>query len=84
MAQLQIKFDQDACQSNFVCTAVDPDHFQEADNGKAEMPGGEWDGSIQTLEIDDDEREKAVRAAEGCPMMAIEIIDQTTGETEAP
>ena len=84
MAKYKLKFDKDACQSNFVCTAVDPEHFTEADNGKAEMTGGSWDGNIQTMEIDESEKQAAQQAAEGCPMLAIELIDTESGDTIAP
>lgn len=84
MAKYQLKFDKDKCQSNFVCTAVDPDHFQEADDGKAELIGGSSEGSIQTLDVEESEKDQAEQAASGCPMLAIELIDQESEETIAP
>lgn len=83
MAKYKLKFDKNACQSNFVCTAIDPDHFDEADDGKAELIGGEEEDGIQVLEIGEDEKSTAKQAADGCPMMAIELIDES-GETLAP
>jgi len=79
-----LKFDKNKCQSNFVCTAVDPDHFQEADDGKVELIGGTVEGNIHTLEVDESEKTRAQQAADGCPMMAIELIDTESGETLAP
>lgn len=84
MAQYQIKYDKGKCQSNFVCTAVDPDHFKEADDGKAELIGGSSKGDTYTLDVDESEKEVAQQAAKGCPMLAIELIDQESGETFAP
>jgi len=83
MATYRLKFDKNACQSNFVCTAVDPEHFEEADDGKAGLIDGEEEDGIFVLEIGEDEKQAAKQAADGCPMMAIELLDET-GETIAP
>lgn len=84
MAKYQLKFDKDKCQSNFVCTAVDPDHFQEADDDKAELVGGSLEDSIQILDVEESEKDQAQQAANGCPMLAIQLIDQESGKTIAP
>jgi len=83
MAKYKLKFDKNACQSNFVCTAVDPEHFEQADDGKADLIGGEKEDDIFVLEIGEDEKTSAKQAADGCPMMAIELVDES-GETLAP
>ena len=84
MAKYQIKFNRDSCQSNFVCTAVDPEHFAQADDGLAELTGGETSDNIQTMDIEESELQKAKQAANGCPMQAIEVIDKESGNTLAP
>lgn len=84
MAKYQLKLDKEACQSNFVCTAVDPTHFDEAEDGKAELINGEAKGNVQTLNVEESEKGKAQRAADGCPVQAIELIDVESGETLAP
>ncbi len=84
MSKYQIKFDRSACQSNFVCTAVDPDHFAEAEDGLAELTGGETQEDVQTLDIEESGLEKAKQAANGCPVLAIEVLEKESGEKLAP
>ena len=84
MAKYKLKYDKDACQSNFVCTAVDPEHFKEGDDGKAELIDGDKKDGTFVLEIGEGEKQSAEQAANGCPMMAIELVDGESGETLAP
>ena len=84
MAQYKLKYDKDACQSNFVCTAVDPGHFKEGDDGKAELIDASQEDGMAVLEIGEDDKAAAQQAADGCPMMAIELVDGESGETIAP
>jgi len=84
MAKYELKYDKDACQSNFVCTAVDPEHFKEGEDGKAELIGGSSEDGLFVLEVDEDGKSAAEQAANGCPMMAIELVDTEAGETIAP
>jgi ferredoxin len=84
MAKYQLKYDKEACQSNFVCTAVDPEHFKEGDDGKAELIGSEKEDSVFVLDVEEGEKAAAEQAANGCPMMAIELVDSEAGETIAP
>ncbi len=88
MAKYQLKLDREACQSNFVCTAVDPDHFKEEGSGpfggKAALVGESEEDKIQTIDVEESDKEAAQQAANGCPMLAIELIDQESGQTIAP
>ncbi len=84
MAKYKLKYDKDACQSNFVCTAVDPEHFKEGADGKAELIEGESEDGLSVLEVGEDGKSAAEQAANGCPMMAIELVDGESGETIAP
>ncbi|MEF8726143.1 MAG: ferredoxin [Candidatus Bipolaricaulota bacterium] len=84
MAKFKLKYDKDACQSNFVCTAVDPKHFEEGDDGKAALIDGKKEEGVAVLEISEDDKASAKQAANGCPMMAIELVDEESGETIAP
>ena len=84
MAKYKLKYDKDACQSNFVCTAVDPEHFKEGEDGKAELIEGESEDGLSVLEVGEDGKSAAEQAANGCPMMAIELVDGESGETIAP
>lgn len=84
MAKYKLKYDKDACQSNFVCTAVDPGHFKEGDDGKAELIESSQEDGLSVLEIEEGDKSAAKQAADGCPMMAIELVDAESGETLAP
>ncbi|MFP4135799.1 MAG: ferredoxin [Candidatus Acetothermia bacterium] len=84
MAKYKLKYDKDACQSNFVCTAVDPGHFKEGADGKAELIEGKEEDGLATLEVGEDDKSAAKQAANGCPMMAIELVESESGETIAP
>lgn len=84
MAKYKLKYDKDACQSNFVCTAVDPGHFKEGDDGKAELIEGSQEDGMSVLEIGEEDKSAAKQAADGCPMMAIELVDAESGDTLAP
>lgn len=88
MAKYQLKLDRETCQSNFVCTAVDPDHFIEEDGGpfegKAALVGKSENDKVQTMDIEESGKETAQQAANGCPMLAIELIDQESGDTIGP
>jgi ferredoxin len=52
---------------------MDPDHYLEDDEGKADVTGGSMDGEISIGEFDDDGFEEAKDAADACPVEAIEI-----------
>ncbi|MFB6290846.1 MAG: ferredoxin [Candidatus Bipolaricaulia bacterium] len=84
MAKYKLKYDKAACQSNFVCTAVDPDHFEEGEDGKAKLIGATTKDDLYTLEVEESGKSAAKQAANGCPMMAIELVDTEAGETIAP
>ena len=88
MAEYELKLDREICASNFVCTVVDPRDFEEEAGGpyegKAALKGESEEEKIQVIELDESEKEEGQEAAEGCPMLAIELIDAETGETLAP
>ncbi len=88
MAEYELKLDREKCQSNFVCTAVDPRDFEEEDSGphegKAALKGESGEEKIQSLKIEESEKSQAKQAANGCPVLAIELIDEESGEVVAP
>lgn len=85
MAKYRLKFDKNTCQGNFICTAVDPDHFEEDDDGKAKLIGASEAGEgVWTLEIDESEKRSATEAANSCPVLAITLIDAESEEAIAP
>jgi ferredoxin len=69
----RIKVDKDACIADGICFSMDPDHYEEDDEGKANVVGGSVDGDNSVGEFDDDGFEDAQEAAESCPVSAITI-----------
>lgn len=88
MAKYELKLDRDKCTSNFVCTAVDPRDFEEEDSGphegKAALSGEPQGEAIHSIELDESEKDEGEQAANGCPVLAIELIDEESGEVLAP
>ena len=88
MAKYELKLDREVCTSNFVCTAVDPRDFEEEKSGphkgKAALKGEPEGEKVHTIELEESEKEEGERAANGCPVMAIELIDAKSGEMIAP
>lgn len=88
MAKYQLKLNRETCQSNFVCTAVYPGHFKEENSGpfegKASLVGESEEDRIQTINVEESDKEEAQQAANGCPMLAIELIDEESDQTIAP
>jgi ferredoxin len=52
---------------------MDPDHYVEDDEGKAEVADGSMEGQISIGEFDDDGYDEAKDACDACPVEAIEI-----------
>ncbi len=69
----RIKVDKDECLEDAVCFSMDPDHFEEDDDGKAQVVGGSMQGDISIGEFDDDGYEDAKEAADLCPAEAITV-----------
>jgi len=69
----RIKVDKDKCIADGVCYSMDPDHYVEDDEGKAEAADGSMDGSVSVAEFDDDGFDEAKDACDACPVEAIEI-----------
>lgn len=69
----RIKVDKDKCIADGVCFSMDPDHYVEDDEGKADATGGSMDGEMSVADFDDDGFDEAKDAADACPVEAIEI-----------
>ncbi|MCD6569521.1 MAG: ferredoxin [Deltaproteobacteria bacterium] len=67
----RIKVNKDECLEDAVCFSMDPDHFEEDEDGKAQVVGGSMEGNISAGEFDDDGYEDAKEAADLCPAEAI-------------
>jgi len=71
----RIKVDKEACLEDGVCFSMDPAHYEEDDEGKAQVIGGHMDGNVSVGEFDDDGFEDAKEAADLCPGEAI-IVEE--------
>jgi ferredoxin len=69
----KIKVNKDTCIADGVCYSMDPDHYVEDDEGKADVAGGSMDGEWSIGEFDDDGYDEAKDACDACPVEAIEI-----------
>lgn len=78
MGRYKVEYDRAGCIGAFVCTAMNPENFKEADDGKADLINGKDEGDLFTFETDD--ISKLLKAAEGCPVNVIHIIDTKTGK----
>ncbi|MEM4375624.1 MAG: ferredoxin [Candidatus Woesearchaeota archaeon] len=78
----KIVYDRENCIGAAACAAVDPDDFEMASDGKAELKGGKAvkDRMVFEKEITEEEFKRAKEAAEACPVNVIHIIDLETGE----
>lgn len=76
-AMPKIVFDRKNCEGLFVCSASDPDTWEEnVDENKVDLVDGkELDDGLYELEIDADRLELALEAAEGCPVDVIKVLD---------
>lgn len=69
----RVKVDRAACIADSVCYAMDPDHYEEGDEGKALAVGGKTEGDISIADYDDDNFDAAQEAADACPVEAIVV-----------
>lgn len=69
----RIKVDKETCIADGVCFSMDPDHYVEDDEGKADVAGGKTEDEVSVGEFDDDGFEEAKDAADACPVEAIEV-----------
>lgn len=85
----RVVYDREACIGAAACAAVAPEFWKMADDGKADLVGHTRDeDGKQVLIIDGDalgeelkkRLELHVEAAEVCPVQAIHVYDEETGE----
>lgn len=77
-----IEFNRQGCIGAGACEAAAPEFWELVEDGKADLLGGESneDNSIQRLEIDEEDLDENLEAAQACPVNVIHIIDKETGE----
>jgi ferredoxin len=75
-------YDREACIGAGACVAVDPEHWELVDDGKADLLGGERtkDNATHTLVFDEEQLDLMRDAAESCPVFAIHIKRLEDGE----
>ncbi len=76
----RIEYERAGCIGAAACVGVDPATWELADDGKANIINADKRNSIWTKEIDEEELEKQMMAAESCPVNIIHIVDIETGE----
>ena len=74
MAKYKIIFDKDTCIGAYACMAIAPDTWHEGDDGKAVL--------VKEF-FDEAELKKQLEAARACPVNAIKIMNEDTGEEVA-
>jgi len=88
--KLRITVDPNLCFGAAACVTVSPDHFRLNDENKAsvlengeEIPPGPrvYDRAI---EADEAKRDELILAAQSCPVAAIAIYNENTGEKLYP
>ncbi len=84
--KLRITVDPDLCYGAASCVTVSPDHFRLNDENKASVldhgedvppPPRIYD---RVIEADDAKRDEIILAAQSCPVSAIAVYNEETGE----
>lgn len=81
MVKYIVKFNRTECIGVFSCTAVMPDFWKVAQDGKADLERAkEIEPGKFELEITEEQLQKMKESAEVCPVNVIEVWDKETGE----
>ncbi len=72
MGRYRIAYDREACIGAGSCEAANPDNWK--------LDQASEKAVVTRTEIDDSEVEKNLEAARACPVAAIKIFDEETGE----
>ncbi len=76
-----IEYDRENCIGSAPCVAEAPDRWiLSKEDGKAILIDGKKEGEFYTYEITEEEFERNMNAAKGCPVNVIHIIDKKTGK----
>ncbi len=80
----KIVYDREGCIGAAACVAAYPERWNLADDGKADLQGGNVtkndDNTEQQLEISEEEFQKMMDSAQACPVNVIHIIDLDTDQ----
>ena len=82
--KLTIKVDPDLCIGAASCVTIDPSSFALNDENKADvLDHGEAAGGPsyeRVVEMNEDEKDRLILAAQSCPTLAIFIFDDSGGQ----
>ena len=89
MAKFRIEYNRDTCIGAAPCTAAAPEYFtvDQGGDGKADLVASTnptINGPIQILDIEEENLQKALDAAQVCPVKAIKVTNLETGEVLFP
>ncbi len=80
MTKYKIELVRNDCIGCGACTAVSPDFWEMADDGKTDIKGGKKEGDNMTKEIEDSDLDTNKEAAESCPVNVIHITNLSNDE----
>lgn len=84
----KIVYDRKNCDGHFICVTLDPESFEEDEEGgeeKATLLGAsEVQPGLWTKTIREEDVEDAVQAAAGCPADVIKVLDDDGNVLEGP
>lgn len=75
-----IEYERPNCIGAGVCVVLSDKHFEMNVDGKADLKEASNDGKIMRKEIDEADLQDMMRAAEGCPVRVIHVIEKDTGK----
>jgi ferredoxin len=75
-----IRYERNSCIGAGVCVVLDDKSFEMNTDGKADLKPAAKKGDVYEKEIDESELDDMMKAAEGCPVRVIHIIDKQTGK----
>ncbi len=78
----KIEYDRNNCIGAGICAALSPENFKINNDTKADLIGGVLNEKtgVWEKEITEEEYDKMMAAAGGCPVLVIRVIDKESGE----
>ncbi|VVC02780.1 Ferredoxin [Candidatus Burarchaeum australiense] len=75
-----VRYERNSCIGAGVCVVMDDKSFEMNTDGKADLKAGKKSSAYFEKEIDESELDEAMKAAEGCPVRVIHIVEKDTGK----
>ncbi|MDO8340324.1 MAG: ferredoxin [Candidatus Burarchaeum sp.] len=75
-----VRYERGSCIGAGVCVVMDGASFEMNTDGKANLLDGKQSSAYFEKEIDESELDAAMKAAEGCPVRVIHIVEKDTGK----